>query len=106
MTSQEFLLQSEEEIAKSLGEKAKALRVQKNITQENFALKAGVPSATYGKFERTGVVSLVAFLKILRHLGRLKDISELLSVDDIQKLGLKAFVEQNAKKQKQRASGR
>ncbi|MDQ7044914.1 MAG: hypothetical protein Q9M32_03250 [Sulfurimonas sp.] len=48
MTPQEFLLQSEAEIAEiaeiaeSLGSKAKAIRIGKNITQKEFSKKAGI----------------------------------------------------------------
>jgi len=104
MTPQEFLLLSEDEIAQSLGSKAKAIRVEKNITQRDFSTKAGINYETYSKFERTGIISLVGFLKVLRYLGKLKDISELLSLDDVEKLGVKAFVEQKSKKTRQRAS--
>lgn len=106
MTKQEFLLQTEEEIAEVLGAKAKVLRVQKNITQKEFAKKAGIANITYGKFERTGIISFVGFLKVLRHLGKLKDISELLSQDEIEKLGIKEFIAQTTKNKRERASSK
>ena len=105
MKNQEFLLQSEEEIAESLGAKAKELRVMKNITQKAFAKKIGIPTITYGKFERTGIISLVSFLKVLRHLGKLTDISELLSFNDIEKIGVKQYLENESKSKRVRASG-
>lgn len=106
MTSQEFLLLSEDEIAQSLGAKAKTIRVSKNITQRDFSLKAGINYETYSKFERTGAISLKSFLKVLRYLGRLKDISGLLALEDVQKLGVKEYVKQKNKKTRQRATSK
>lgn len=102
MTNQEFLLQSEDEILESMGKKAKVLRIEKNITQKQFAKKAGINEVTYGKFERTGIISLLGFLKVLRHLGKLKDISKLLSIDDIESLGVKEFLKKQTKRSKSR----
>ncbi len=106
MTPQEFLLQTEEEIALSLAIQAKKLRIIKNITQVEFAKKSGIAYATYSKFERTGKISLNGFLKVLRHLGRLKEISTLLSVDSIEELGIKEFAKLSSVKEKKRAFGK
>lgn len=93
MTPQEFLLQSEDEIALELAQEARQLRVGKNITQEEFSIRSGIPFATYGKFERTGQISLVSFLKVLRHLGRLKNMSTLLASDDVERVGIRGVLD-------------
>ena len=60
---------------------------------------------TYCKFERTGKISLVGFLKVLRHLGRLKEVSSVLEMSSIEKIGLKKYADNIAKsKKRQRAS--
>ncbi len=103
MTPQEFLLQMEDEIALFLAKQAKKLRISKNITQVEFAKKAGIAYATYSKFERTGKISLNSFLKVLRHLGKLKEISTLLEVDSIEEIGIKEFAKLSKVKEKKRA---
>ena len=103
MTPQEFLLQTEDEIAISLAQQAKILRINANMTQSEFSKKAGIAYATYGQFERTGKISLNGFLKVLRHLGRLKSVSSLLSVDDIEILGIAQYSKLQKMKHRQRA---
>ena len=97
MTAQEFLLFSEDEIASELSTRAKRLRIKANITQKDFAKKAGIPYATYRKFEQTGQISLLSFIKVLRHLGELKEISDLMDLDNIQKYGLEKYLLETTK---------
>lgn len=102
MTPQEFLLFTEEEIAEDLGERASKLRIRLNMTQKEFATKAGISFATYRKFEQTGQTSIVTFLKILRYLGVLKDISDLMSMDDVQKYGINEYMKLSSIKERKR----
>jgi len=75
------------------------------LTQKAFSQKTGIPYMTYCKFERTGKISLVGFLKVLRHLGRLKEVSSVLEMSSIEKIGLKKYADNIAKsKKRQRAS--
>ena len=92
MTQQEFLLFTDEEIAEDLGKRASKLRIRLNITQKEFATKAGISFATYRKFEQTGQTSLITFIKILRYLGVLKEIADLMSLDDIKKYGIEEYI--------------
>lgn len=100
MSSIEYLLLTEDEIAKDLAEQAQSLRLKKNMTQKDFALKSGIAYMTYCKFEQTGKISLIGFLKVLRHLGRLKEISTVLEMGDIQSHGLKNYYNENKEKKK------
>ncbi|MEA2100443.1 MAG: helix-turn-helix transcriptional regulator [Campylobacterota bacterium] len=102
MTPQEFLLFTEEEIAEDLGERASKLRIRLNMTQKEFATKAGISFATYRKFEQTGQTSIVTFLKILRYLGVLKDISDLMSMDDVQNYGINEYMKLSSIKERKR----
>ncbi len=105
MSNIEYLLLTEDEIAKEIAIQAKELRVAKNLTQKAFAQKSGIAHMTYCKFERTGKISLVGFLKVLRHLGRLKDISSVLEMSSIETVGLEKYADNITKsKKRKRAS--
>lgn len=91
--NQEFLMLTEEEIAKELAQAAQALRVKKGLTQKQFSEEIGIAYGTYIKFERLGTISLVGFLKILRHLGRLKNIADILKMDEVQSIGIEKYRE-------------
>lgn len=80
-----FALLSEEEIALVLAHRAKRLRLQQNIKQKELGKIANLSSGTtYSNFEQTGRISLINFLKVLRALGRVSEIQQLLqlSLDD------------------------
>lgn len=105
MNNIEYLLLTEDEIAKELAIQVKELRIAKNLTQKAFAQKSGIAHMTYCKFERTGKISLIGFLKVLRHLGRLKDISSVLEMNSIETVGLEKYADNIAKlKKRERAS--
>jgi transcriptional regulator with XRE-family HTH domain len=84
---------TEEEIAKELALSAQALRVKKGLTQKQFSEEIGIAYGTYIKFERLGIISLVGFLKIIRHLGRLKNIADILKIDEVQSIGIEKYRE-------------
>ncbi|MEA1916634.1 MAG: helix-turn-helix transcriptional regulator [Campylobacterota bacterium] len=88
---QEFLMLTEEEIAKELAQEAQVLRVKKGLTQKQFSEEIGIAYGTYIKFERLGTISLVGFLKIIRHLGRLKNIANILKIDEVQTVGIEKY---------------
>lgn len=100
--NQELLMLTEEEIAKELAHDAQVLRVQKGLTQKQFSLEIGIAYGTYIKFERLGSISLVGFLKILRHLGRLKNIADILKMDDVQSVGIEKYREETLQKMRKR----
>lgn len=106
MNSQQFLLQTDDEIMQQLAKQAQELRIKKNLTQKDFAKKAGISYGTYIKFERLGSISLQSFLKVLRYLGRLKNIADLLKVEDIQKLGIEEYAKNITTKESKRVSKR
>jgi transcriptional regulator with XRE-family HTH domain len=91
--NQELLMLTEEEIAKELALSAQALRVKKGLTQKQFSEEIGIAYGTYIKFERLGIISLVGFLKIIRHLGRLKNIADILKIDEVQSIGIEKYRE-------------
>ena len=57
-------LQTPAEIARSLADRVRALRLQRGWTQQELAARAGLTLATYRRFERTGRIALERLLRI------------------------------------------
>jgi transcriptional regulator with XRE-family HTH domain len=64
---------SPESKAEALAKRAKARRLEMNLTQEGLSSRAGIPLATYRRFERTGKISLEGLLHIAFALNALDD---------------------------------
>jgi transcriptional regulator with XRE-family HTH domain len=58
-----------EQTLAAIGERAKELRLFRNFTQQELAIRAGVGSATVQRFEKTGHISLENALRIAFALG-------------------------------------
>lgn len=59
--------------ALALANRIKARRLEMNLTQEGISARAGIPAATYRRFERTGKISLEGLLRIAFALDALND---------------------------------
>jgi len=59
-----FTLHSSDEIAMELAKRAKGRRLSLNLTLEGLAKRSGVALGTLKKFERTGQISLVSFIRL------------------------------------------
>ena len=59
--------------AKALAMRAKARRLEMNLTQEGLSVRAGISLATYRRFERTGKISLDGLLHVAYALNTLDD---------------------------------
>ena len=76
-----FVLLSEDEIALVLAHRAKTLRLKQNIKQKELGAKANLSSATtYSNFEQTGKISLINFLKVMRALGKITEMENILKL--------------------------
>ncbi len=62
---------SDPAILKEIGQKLKAFRLQKNITQEEIAERAGLNRVTIGEIEKGRPASLLSFIQVLRGLDKL-----------------------------------
>jgi len=60
-----FSLMSSEDIASELAVRLKSHRLTQNLTLEGLARRSGVALGTLKKFERTGRISLVSFIRLL-----------------------------------------
>lgn len=66
-------LKSPLEIAADLAVRVRERRLQRAWTQDELAQRAGLKTATYILFERTGRISLIRLLKILEVLDLLSE---------------------------------
>ena len=57
-------LSSSDEIAMELAKRAKCRRLSLDLTLEGLARRSGVALGTLKKFERTGNISLVSFIRL------------------------------------------
>jgi hypothetical protein len=70
-------LYSPVELARRLADRVKALRLTRGWSQKETALRTGIPLATYRYFERTGLIALVRFVRLLDVLGVAEELESL-----------------------------
>ena len=59
-----FALLPSEDAGRELAARARARRLAQNLTLEGLAARSGVALGTLKRFERTGMVSLVSFVRL------------------------------------------
>jgi len=74
-----FAITPPDEIALELATRLKIRRLARNLTQEGLSKRSGVPLGTLKKFERSGAVSLVSFIRLLVALKEETALEGLLS---------------------------
>ncbi|HEX6746677.1 MAG TPA: helix-turn-helix transcriptional regulator [Longimicrobium sp.] len=79
-------LQTPGEIARSLAERVRALRLQRGWTQQELAARAGLTLATYRRFERTGRIALERLLRIAAILDARGGFDQLFALPAAQSL--------------------
>lgn len=63
-----FTMLPSEGIALALASRVKNRRLAQSLTQEGLAGRSGVPFGTLKKFERTGQIALVSFIRLVTAL--------------------------------------
>ena len=58
-----------QEMSRAIGERARRLRLTRNLRQEELATRAGVGIATVSRFEKTGAASVETVLRIATALN-------------------------------------
>ena len=91
---------SDPAILKEVGQKLKAFRLQKNITQEEMAQKTGLNRMTIGEVEKGRSSSLLTFIQILRALDKLDLLNTITTVSTVSPIQLAKL----QRKSRQRAS--
>jgi hypothetical protein len=84
-----FNLLSSEEIAGELAHRTRQRRLAQKLTLEGLSKRSGVPLGTLKKFERTGHLSLLSFIRLVvtlkdeSALGRLLESEEFETLDQV-----------------------
>ena len=81
---------SDSEIAQEIAHWVARERLTQNLSQQDIYRKAAIAGSTYKKFEQTGETSLVRLIAMLRAIGRLDVLEQMLAsqpkVSPMQKL--------------------
>ena len=70
------------DITKDLATRLKRCRLVQNLTQAGLAARSGVPLGTLKKFEHSGSISLVSFVRLLVALDEQHGLERLLESND------------------------
>lgn len=80
------VINSPTETASELGRRLRKRRLEENLTQEGLARRSGVPLGTLKKFEASGRISLLAFIRLLVALREEAALERLLEDREFQSL--------------------
>lgn len=90
-------------IQQNIGKKIKALRLQQNITQANLAEDAQVSLSSVKKIEKGQIGLFDNLIRILRVLGKLDSLQQLVEEEEMSPNEYYEFVNTTKKKSRQRA---
>ena len=89
-------------LIQSIAERVRQRRLELNWTQKLLATKAGIPLATYCRFESLGEISLRGLAMIAISLGAEDDLGQLFSAKNYQSIN--QLIESTKKEQRKRAT--
>lgn len=74
------------DVAEDLAKRLRARRLARNLTQEGLARRSGVALGTLKRFERSGAISLVSFVRLAVALGEEARLERLLADEEFETL--------------------
>ena len=77
-----YTILSAPEITEDLSNRLKQRRLARNLTQAGLAARSGVPLGTLRKFEHSGAISLLSFVRLLVALDEQAGLERLLESKD------------------------
>ena len=77
-----YTILSAPEITEDLSNRLKQRRLARNLTQAGLAARSGVPLGTLRKFEHSGSISLLSFVRLLVALDEQAGLERLLESND------------------------
>ena len=97
---------SDTQLSKRIGEKLKAIRLKRNITQQSLAEAASISLSSVKKVENGEIGSFDTLLRILRTLGMLESISQLFEEEHLSPSEYYEMVNKAKKQTRKRAVGK
>ena len=97
---------SDTQLGKRIGEKLKAIRLKRNITQQSLAEAASISLSSVKKVENEEIGSFDTLLRILRTLGMLESISQLFEEEHLSPSEYYEMVNKAKKQTRKRAVGK
>ena len=97
---------SDTQLGKRIGEKLKAIRLKRNITQQSLAEAASISLSSVKKVENGEIGSFDTLLRILRTLGMLESISQLFEEEHLSPSEYYEMVNKAKKQTRKRAVGK
>lgn len=97
---------SDTQLSKRIGEKLKAIRLKRNITQQSLAEVASISLSSVKKVENGEIGSFDTLLRILRTLGMLESISQLFEEEQLSPIEYYEMVNKAKKQTRKRAVGK
>jgi len=87
-------LMTDEEILKMLASRAKEVRIANDLRQSDLSQKSAVPLSSIRVFERSGAISFVYLVKVLRALSLVEELNGLFQTTEI--IDLKTALKESA----------
>lgn len=97
---------SDTQLSKRIGEKLKAIRLKRNITQQSLAEASSISLSSVKKVENGAIGSFDTLLRILRTLGMLDSISTLFEEEQLSPSEYYQMVNKAKKQTRKRAVGK
>ena len=97
---------SDTQLSKRIGEKLKAIRLKRNITQQSLAESSSISLSSVKKVENGEIGSFDTLLRILRTLGMLESISQLFEEEHLSPSEYYEMVNKAKKQTRKRAFGK
>ena len=97
---------SDTQLSKRIGEKLKAIRLKRNITQQSLAEASSISLSSVKKVENGEFWSFDTLLRILRTLGMLESISQLFEEEHLSPSEYYEMVNKAKKQTRKRAVGK
>lgn len=97
---------SDTQLGKRIGEKLKAIRLKRNITQQSLAEASSISLSSVKKIENGEIGSFDTLLRILRTLGMLESISALFEEEQLSPSEYYEMVNKAKKQNRKRAAGK
>jgi len=76
-------LMTDNEILLLIASRAKEVRIENDFRQSDLSEKSGVPLSSIRVFERSGVISFIYLVKILRALSLIEELDGLFQTTEI-----------------------